>query len=179
MTDFTTGVTADSGQTPMPEGHGVALEPNDPRMGVRTHAEAAAGIAAARASQERPMRAFAGVQTQTLDAPNPDAPVYKDPMQWWYDLGDKGQQEYTEKKLKIVREIMAVVGVSSMPSHETPTPTNPYGINAAILARYNEIIADKGYTAKPVEVLKEELAMHSSEIEKIEQALSTFAGVQG
>ena len=91
------------------------------------------------------------------------------------------QDAYREKKVAKLREIMAVLGMDGgIVTHDSYiTPTNPDGINPAVWAAYNRIISEKGYSAKPVETLKADLAYHSSEVVKIEAALSGFAGVQG
>jgi hypothetical protein len=127
------------------------------------------------------MTEFAGVQTQTLDVPNPDAPQYIDPQQWWYDMSQAEQDAYRERQVAKIREIGVVVGVHAVTSNAGwITPANPDGINPAVWAEYNRIIREKGYTVKPPEVLRADLAMHQAEVRKIEAALvSHFAGVQG
>ena len=125
------------------------------------------------------MSEFAGVQDQKLDAPDPNAPAYVDQNQWWYDMSQDEQAAYTAKKVAKLREMAAVVGVSSVSSNnQWCTPNNPDGINPALLAEYNRIIGQKGYAAKPIDTLKSDLEYHKSEVAKIETALSGFAGVQ-
>lgn len=125
------------------------------------------------------MTEFAGIQDQKLDAPNPDAAPYVDQNQWWYDMTQDEQAAYTAKKVAKLREMADVVGVHAVTSNSNwVTPTNPDGINPAFLARYNEIIAEKGYSVRPLEALKTDLSYHRAEVAKIETAISTFAGVQ-
>lgn len=119
------------------------------------------------------MTEFAGVQDQKLDAIDPNAPPYVDPMQWWYDMSQDEQAAYTAKKLARVREIAAVVGVSSVSSNnQWITPNNPDGINPALLAEYNRIINQKGYSVKPMDTLKADLKYHQAEVAKLETAIS-------
>ena len=86
------------------------------------------------------MTEFAGVQDQKLDAPNPDAAPYKDPMQWWYDMSQAQQDQFREERVALLRHIGEVTGVSAITSNAGwETPWNPMGINPTVWNEYKRL----------------------------------------
>ena len=81
---------------------------------------------------------FAGVQdTQTLDAPNPDAPQYLDPMQWWFDMTPAQQEQHQAEKLALYRKVLEVCGLSGVASNANwVSPWNPHGMNPMVWNEY-------------------------------------------
>lgn len=121
------------------------------------------------------MTEFDGIQSAQPVTPS----QYHDPMQWWYELSLDEQDAWRKQAAAFAQDVMTIVGLNSMPRNDVATPDNPYGINRTVLKRYKQILAERGDSAKPLEMLITELRAAMDQVDRIRASINTYhIGIQ-